>query len=267
MGPIPPVSDRTAEALDRIRRTQDGIESYRATVTETTVTQLSNGSERRFVRTWRVWVKYTDDGVLTRLERPVADSPGETSIYTRNWTASVRYDPGQDEYLIDRSGGATDAGESDPSRRFRSAGGEYTLFTAPLSTVERENAIRYDGTDRIRNRTAHVVRLDGNPNGGNLAYYDAQTFWVDSETGLVLRHTAQKPHLDSMANTTVRELRDPENYSVWNDSDDRPDAVYVGDKTVTTTYTNVSVNTVPTGVFTPDIPEGADVERAGDDEE
>lgn len=266
MGPIPPVSERTAEALDRIRRTQDGIESYRATVTETTVTQLPNGSERRSVRTWRVWVKYTDDGVLTRLERPAADSPGETRIHVRNRTASVRYDPGQDEYLIDRSGGATDAGGTDLSQQFRSDGGEYNLFTAPLSTVERENAIRYNGTDRIRNRTTDVIHLDGNPNGGNLAYYAAQTLWVDPGTGLVLRHTAQKPHLDSMANTTVRELRDPENYSVWNDSDDRPNAVYLGDKTVTTTYTNVSVNTVPTSVFTPDVPAGADVEHVDDGE-
>ena len=45
-----------------------------------------------------------------------------------------------------------------------------------------------------------------------------------------------------------------------NDSDDDPNAVYIGDKTITTTYTNVSANDVPNSTFDPDIPEGGDVE-------
>ena len=266
MGPIPTVSDRTADALDRIRRAQDGIQSYRATITETSVTQLSNGSEMTHVQKWRVQVKYTDDGTLTRVARWSPGSPDEETVYVRNRTASVTYVPDEDEYRIDRGAGTTDVNEARRGPHLRSAGGEYRLFEAPRSSVERENAIEYNGTEQFRGGEAYVIHLDGNPNGGNLAYYDAQTLWVDAETGLVLKQTAQKPRLDSMPNVTVGDLRDPENHSIRNDSDDGPNAVYLGDKTVTTTYTNVSVNTVPDDAFTLDLPADADVEFVGDDE-
>ena len=268
MGEIPTASDRTAETLDRIRELQDGIESYRATVTETRVTQLSNGSELVHERTRRVWVKYTDEGVLTRVESRSADSPNETDIYVRNRTASITYDPGQDEYRIDRTGGATDRKETGTLHpHLRSDGGEYNLFEAPTEVIKKENAVYSNGTQTVRGREAYVVHLDGNPNGGTLAYYDAQTLWVDAETGLVLRQTAQKPHLESMRNVTVSELRNPEENDPFNESDDGPNAVYLGDKTITTTYTNVSVNDVDADVFNPDIPADADVEDVTRDDE
>ena len=112
----------------------------------------------------------------------------------------------------------------------------------------------------VNDQEAHVIYLDGNPKGGNLAYYDAQTIWVDTETGLVLKQTAQKPLPDSMQNMTVAEFRNPEANNPLNDSDDGPNAVYIGDKTITRTYTNVSVNDVPNSTFDPDIPDDGDVE-------
>ncbi|ELZ28504.1 hypothetical protein C474_15399 [Halogeometricum pallidum JCM 14848] len=266
MGEIPTPNDRTEEVLEEIRRTQADIESYRATVTERTVTQLSNGSELTRERTWYVWVKYTDEGVLARVETPRRDDPsGERRAYVRNRTASVTYDPAQDEYLIDRNGGAADADEPvNLHPHLRSDGDEYNLYEAPASVIRAENAVSYEGTETVGGEEAYVIHLDGNPNGGNRAYYDAQTLWVDIDTGLVLRQTAQKPHLDSMPNVSVSDVRNPEENSPFNDSDDGPNTVYFGDKTITTTYTNVSVD-VPDDAFGPKIPAGADVENVTDE--
>ncbi|MDS0300768.1 hypothetical protein NDI76_18630 [Halogeometricum sp. S1BR25-6] len=265
MGEIPTPTDRTEEVLEEIRRKQADIGSYRATVTERTVTQLSNGSELVRERTRYVWVKYTEEGVFARVETPSpGDSSDERRVYVRNRTASVTYDPAQDEYLVDRNGGAADADEPvNLHPHLRSDGNEYTLYEAPTSVIETENAVSYEGTEAVRGKEAYVIHLDGNPNGGTRAYYDAQTLWVDTDTGLVLRQTAQKPRLDSMPNVSVSDVRNPEENSPFNDSDDGPNAVYFGDKTITTTYTNVSVG-VSDGVLDADVPAGADVENVTD---
>ncbi|QIB75697.1 hypothetical protein G3I44_16245 [Halogeometricum borinquense] len=263
MGEIPTPDEQTTKTLDKIRQMQDGIESYQATVTETTVTQLSNGSTLNLVQKWRVWIRYTDDGVLTRVESWSPDSPNETEIYIRNQTASTTYVPEQNKYFIDKSEGTTDDDSfNHVYPHLRSRGGEYHLYESPSDVIRKENAIQYNGTEQIDGQKVYVIHLDGNPNGGHLAYYDAQTIWVDADSGIVLKHTAQKPHLDSMANMTVRELRNPDESTPWNTSDNRPNAVYLGDKTITTTYTNVSVNNVSSDVFTPDFPKDVDIENA-----
>ncbi|MDS0295689.1 hypothetical protein [Halogeometricum luteum] len=265
MGEIPTPTDRTESVLEEIRRKQADVEGYRATVTERTVTQLSNGSELVRERTQYVWVKYTDEGVLARVETPSrGDSSGERRVYVRNRTASVTYDPAREEYLVDRNGGASDADEPvNLHPHLRSDGGEYNLYEASASVVSAENAVSYEGTKTVHGEEAYVLHLDGNPNGGARAYYAAQTLWVDTDTGLVLRQTAQKPHLDSMPNVSMSDVRNPEENSVFNDSDDGPNAVYFGDKTITTAYTNVSLG-VSDDVFDADVPAGADVENVSD---
>ena len=266
MGEIPPTSKRTKAVLEKVRETQAQIESYRATIVETRVTQLSNGSELRHVRTWNVSVKYTDGGVLTRIETWSSDSPDEKRISVTNRTASIIYDPAQDEYLIDENGGTTDRKEVGAHQNvLRSRGGSYNLFEAPTEVIQRENAIHYNGTAMVDGQETYVIYLDGNPNGGTLAYYDAQTIWVDTDTGLVLKQTAQKPRTEAMGNLSLAELRNPRENSPHNDSDDDPDAVYLGDKTITTRYTNVSVNSVSDDVFTPNFPEDADIENVTGD--
>ncbi|MFB9808062.1 hypothetical protein ACFFQF_24005 [Haladaptatus pallidirubidus] len=60
----------------------------------------------------------------------------------------------------------------------------------------------------------------------------------------------------------MAELRNPGANDPMNESDDDPNAVYLGDKTITTTYTNVSVNDVPNSTFDPNILQDADVERS-----
>lgn len=265
MGEIPPLSDQTKEALERIRSKQDRITSYQATITETTVTQLSNGSQLTYVQKWNVAVKFSENGVLTRVESWSPNSSEPKSLWIQNATATIQYVPSEDEYRIQERTESTGHSEHFfPHARIEK--GSYRLFEAPFPTIKKENAIQYNGTDIVNGRQADVIHLDGNPNGGNLAYYDAQTIWADTETGLVLKQTAQKPHLDSMRNISVAELRNPGAHDPMNESDDDPNAVYLGDKTITTTYTNVSVNDVPNSTFDPNIPQGADVERSTQEE-
>jgi outer membrane lipoprotein-sorting protein len=257
MGQIPPIDNQTASVLDDIRTKQESITSYQATITETSVTQLSNGSELTRVQKWNVSVKYTENGVLTRVESWSPNSSEAKSLRIHNATATIWYYPSEDEYHIEKETDKEIAGSPAPARVEE---GRYTLLEEPFETIKQENAIQYQGTEMVNGQEAHVIYLDGNPKGGNLAYYDAQTIWVDTETGLVLKQTAQKPRLDSMQNMTVAEFRNPEANNPMNDSDDGPNAVYIGDKTITRTYTNVSVNDVPNSTFDPDIPDDGDVE-------
>ena len=262
MGPIPPLDERTEEALDRLRTKQNDIESYRATITETTVTQLSNGSELTRVRKWNVAVKYTDEGVLTRVESwtPGSSEVEARSFRIRNATASIEYVPSEDEYRIRKEAPSDGTEHGGSFAHSRTENGSYSLFEPPRAVIERENAIQYTGTETVSGQETAVIHLEGNPNGGNRAYYAAQTLWVDTETGFVVKQRAQKPHLDSMSNMSLAEVRNPEENDPLNDSDDDPNAVYLGDKTITTAYTNVSINDVPTSTFDPGLPEGADVE-------
>ncbi|RBI59942.1 hypothetical protein DMJ13_19770 [halophilic archaeon] len=264
MGEIPPIDKQTQKILDRIRSKQASINSYRYTITETTVTQLSNGSELTHTQKWNVAVKYTENGVLTRVASWDSDSPQKKDINIYNGTAAIQYIPSENEYRIQNKS-SDHASHLSPHTRTRN--GSYQLFEAPLKTIKNENAIHYNGTATVNGEKTYVIHLNGNPNGGNLAYYAAQTLWVDTDTGVVLKQTAQKPHLDSMSNVSIAELRNPEDNPIHNDTDDAPDAVYLGDKTITTTYTNVSINTVSNSTFNPNIPEGADVERATQEEQ
>jgi len=266
MGPIPPLDERTKKALNRLQAKQDEIDSYRATVTETTVTQLSNGSELTRVQKWNIAVKYTDEGVLTRAESWRPGSSEERSFRIHNRTASIQYVPSEDEYRVRKDSESNRGDHGDFFAHARTENGSYSLFEPPLAVIERENSIQYIGTERVNGRETAVIGLDGNPNGGNLAYYAARTLWVDTETGFVLKQRAQKPRLDSMQRISVAEVMNPEANNSLNDSDDDPNAVYLGDKTITTTYTNVSINDVPDSIFDPDIPEDGDVEVSTQEE-
>ena len=129
------------------------------------------------------------------------------SLRIHNATATISYIPSEDEYRIEKETDHEIAGSPAPARAEEE---RCTLFEELFETIKQENAIQYQGTEMVNGQEAHVIYLDGNPKGGNLAYYDAQTIWVDTETGLVLKQTAQKPRLDSTQNMTVAELRNPE---------------------------------------------------------
>ncbi|WP_330632699.1 hypothetical protein [Halocatena halophila] len=267
MGPIPPMSEKTNAVMEELDEKHDRISSYEASITERTVTELSNGSTMEHVMNWHVQVKYTDDGVLTNVSRWSPDTAEKKSFHIRNRSAEITYLPDQNEYAIERYDRSRNTDRENPGyAHFRSYNGEYNIFDANPAELKRENAIEFAGNETVRGEKAYVIELDGNPNGGHKAYYAAQTFYVDTDTGVVLKQTAQKPHLDSMANITVDELEDPGDRSVRNDTDDPDDAVYLGDKTITTTYTNVSVNSVSDDAFTLDLTADDDVEVISDDE-
>ncbi len=267
MEAIPPMSERTNAVMADLDEKHNRISSYEASITERTVTELSNGSTMEHVMNWHVQVKYTDDGVLTNVSRWSPDTAEEQSFHIRNRTAEITYLPDQAEYAIERYDRSRNTDRENPGYpHYRSYNGEYNIFDAEPAEVKRENAIEFAGNETVRGEKAYVITLNGNPNGGNSAYYAAQTFYVDTDTGVVLKQTAQKPHLDSMANISVSELEDPGDRRSRNDTESPDDAVYLGDKTITTTYSNVSVNSVPDDAFTLDLTADDDVEVIDDDE-
>lgn len=204
MGEIPTMSDQTKEVLDELRSKQDSLDGYQATVTERTVVQLSNGSEQTRVRKHRVWVRYTENGTFARLESWSPQNPDQRDIYVRNRTAATHYSADDDVYYIDENAGFEDDSETAlfyPALHSTDSG--HRLFDVPIDVVREENTISYEGTETVNGREAYALHLDGNPNGGNLASYASQTFWFDTETGLLLEWTAQKPHTDRMRNRTV----------------------------------------------------------------
>jgi outer membrane lipoprotein-sorting protein len=258
--PIPISDEQTKEIISTIREKQSAIDSYRATVTETTVQQLSNGSEQTRTRKADVAVKYGDAVTMFRYE-PLGSGPEVGSFRVQNATASVSYEPSENEYRVRRGPG--DHGPRFPQevareRRPDESGGanEYSILGYPsFETVQKENVITHQGNDTVNGEEVYVIHFEGN----GMAYYAEQTFWIDKETGVILKRRALKPRLDSMGNISVSEAQNPEEGN-RDDATDGPNAVYLGDKTHTWTYSNVSINDVSNETFQVEFPTDADIE-------
>ena len=249
------------EVLQRVEEKQRAVEGYSATVVRRTDISLTNGSSITRERSERLDVKYGND-TAPAFYRRVSSYDGERRrVYVANAEHRVSYNVTGERYRYDE-------------RTDDHFGSQYSLdelhWAEHPEVLLRENTATYEGIETVNGREAYVITFTAknrNEEGvTQLAYFDEQTYWFDTETGILLKHVAHKPV--RRFNHAVSELRDPENDTSGFRDEDGENAVYLEHKVRTTVVTNLTVNPdFPTGTFAFDPPADAQPAGAPDDDE
>ena len=250
---------KAKEIIDRIKENQRQIQSYRATSVRTTRLELSNGSTLISVEKHERAVEYGADATLIRDELSAggwtlasngAPEPALMQITVHNETNTSTYTADEHVYHVEPR-----EPRADQPRSYAKYG---ERIRTSFSTLLRENDATYRGTENVNGRDAYVLTFEAtaHPNGPEstpTAYYSTQTFWYDTETGLLLKHTATKPPVGNQM--SLQERRNPEQRHQTTTNED---AVYPETKTHTTIYRNITVNSeFSADTFTLDPPENA----------
>ena len=235
--PETPTTDEmtAAKVIEEVQRKHENVTGFRATITQRTVVHLTNGSRWNRELTTKLAIDYSGD--RTRFREVRVGPGGSRRVTVANATNVTTYDAVANEYQVRPRDG-------DGSHY----GGSYSLDVAPwgtdLDALRKANNATYEGTATVADREAYVVsftaaRRANDSKSTPTSSFANQTFWFDTETGILLKHVTHKPV--RQFNHTVREVRSPPNATGFGDYDGE-DAVYLDRKVQTMVLSNVTVN-------------------------
>ncbi|UPW02017.1 hypothetical protein M0R88_07955 [Halorussus gelatinilyticus] len=251
-----------AEIFERVQEKQRSVEGYSATVSYRTNISLTNGSSLSRQHAERLAVQYGNDSAPSFYRR-VSFDDGDRRVEIANADHFVRYNATSERYRYTERSGEDRFGQHYSLDEVNWAGSPEALF--------RENDATYEGTETVNGREAYVVTFEAkeHPNGPEstaTAYFAEQTYWFDTETGILLKHVAHKPV--QRFNRAISEYRDPRNDTGGFRDDNGDDAVYFEHKVRTTEVSNLTVNPAfDAGTFEFDPPADAQPVGAPDDDE
>ena len=249
------------EVLQRVQKKQRTVDGYSATVVRRTEITLTNDSSIARNRSERLAVKYGNDTAPASYRRVSLRDGERRRVDLANAEHRISYNVTGERYRYDERTGDH-------------FGPHYSLdelrWAEKPVVLLRENTATYEGNETVNGREAYVITFTAknrNEEGvTQTAYFDEQTYWFDTETGVLLKHVAHKPV--RRFNTAVSEYRDHENDTGGFRDENGEDAVYLEHKVRTTVLTNLTVNPdFPAGTFAFDPPDDAQPVGAPDDDE
>ncbi|UPV75987.1 hypothetical protein M0R89_07980 [Halorussus limi] len=252
-----------AEILQRVQEKQRSVEGYSATLSYGTNISLTNGSSLSRQHSERLAVRYGNDSAPSFYRRVSLSDGDRRRVEVANADQFVSYNVTGERYRYTERSGEDQFGQHYSLDEVDWAGDPEALM--------RENHASYEGTETVNGREAYVVTFEAkeHPNGPEstaTAYFAEQTYWFDTETGILLKHVAHKPV--RRFNQAMSEYRDPRNDTGGFRDDNGDDAVYLEHKVRTTQLSNLTVNPeFESGTFEFAPPEDAQPVGAPEDDE